>query len=193
METFFSESFHPPQQDGQNKAQFSLRTWCPTNSSEFLTEFLFKKHFYGPFQVELYIWLNTPFQIRTQNWILMLILTQSEWKAVLNCSQGLAVVTAAANFALSEVQAELFFESVMIWPSVFCVVIKTIGHLFSAVLVVLSFIYKLCIWTLKKVIQTLAAWSRHLLLQITVGHSKTVLDEQWDKITSPHLSLNAHL
>ena len=62
------------------------------------------------------------------------------------CPQGLVVAIGAANFALSEVQADFLHRKGYNLMFILCVVIKAIGYLLCAVLVVLSFFNKLCIW-----------------------------------------------
>ncbi len=81
------------------------------------------------------------------------------WHLKVYCPQGLVVAIGAANFALSEVQADFLHRKGYNLMFILCVVIKAIGYLLCAVSVVSSFFYKLCIWAWKKVFQTLAAWT----------------------------------
>ena len=62
------------------------------------------------------------------------------------CLQGLVVAIGAANFALSEVQADFLHRKGYNLMFILCVVIKAIGYLLCAVSVVSSFFYELCIW-----------------------------------------------
>ena len=61
---------------------------------------------------------------------------------VVHCPQGLVVATRAANFALSEVQADFLHRKGYNLTFIFCVVIKAIGYLLPAVSVVSSFFYE---------------------------------------------------
>ena len=66
------------------------------------------------------------------------------------CPQGLVVTIGAANFALSEVQADFLHRKGYNLMFILCVLIKAIGYLLCAVSVLSSFFYKLCIWVWKK-------------------------------------------
>ena len=62
------------------------------------------------------------------------------------CPQGLVVAIGAANFALSEVQADFLHRKGYNLMFILYVVIKAIGYLLCAVSVISSFFYELCIW-----------------------------------------------
>ena len=65
---------------------------------------------------------------------------------IANCPQGLVVAIGAANFALSEVQADFLHRKGYNLMFILCVLIKAIGYLLCAVSVLSSFFYELYIW-----------------------------------------------